>query len=414
VSCFSIRRGIVPIVAVLSTVVSAGAADEEPPSAPSMVAFSPDGQRLAVVTGKPDSKCALTVWDTATLRRLWAHRDRPGIPAVAFAPDGKTLAIGHFTDEVKVLDSVAGRLQATYGGHGKAARAVGFAPDGRFLAVGTYEGFIKLWDLAQNTEWRTLRGHTGRIYSVVFSADGQRLLSAGAEAARLWDLGTGQEQHVLRHDGSLVHAGLFSPDGRSVLTGGWDGTARLWDAQTGKPIWSMENRGGVDVLAYCASKDILALGGHGHRIELISPIFRTCDETQRRRFETLLARLDDDSYAVREAASREILQMGLIVEPALRRAMTEGTSAEVRLRCRRLRHELLTTPQVELSGHTDEVESLAFTLDGRLLASASRDGTVRLWDVATRRERGWLTPTESAGHLTDNPAGGGAEGHPGR
>src|SRR5262249_10763196 len=241
------------VVVVLSSVVSAGAAQEAAPTAPYMVAFSPDGRRLAVVTGKPDSKCALTVWDVATLRRLWVVRDRPGIPAVAFAPDGKTLAIGGLNGEAKVFDSVEGRLRATYDGHGKVARSVGLAPDGKRLAVGTYEGPIKLWDLARGAEVRTLRGHNDRIYAVVFSPDGQRLLSVGADAARVWDLGTGQAQHVLGHGGALVHAGLFSPDGRSVLTGGWDGTVRLWDVQTGKPRWRLESRGGVNDLAYCRS-----------------------------------------------------------------------------------------------------------------------------------------------------------------
>src|SRR5580692_8933702 len=106
----SIRR----VVVLLSFAVPAGAAEAPPPPAPYMVAFSPDGRLLAVVTGKRDAKDALTVWDVATLRRLWVVRDRPGIPAVAFSPDGRTLAVGHFTDEARLYDVVEGRLRATY------------------------------------------------------------------------------------------------------------------------------------------------------------------------------------------------------------------------------------------------------------------------------------------------------------
>ena len=130
-------------------------------------------------------------------------------------------------------------------------------------------------------------------------------------------------------------------------------------------------------------------------------MFRQCDESQRRRLEVLLACLDDDKYSVREASSREILEMGLIAEPSLRRLMTESQSTEVRLRCRHLRHQLLTTPQTELSGHGDEVESVALAPDANLLASVDRAGTVRLWDVATRRVRGHLVASETAGHFDD-------------
>jgi WD40 repeat protein len=75
---------------------------------------------------------------------------------------------------------------------------------------------------------------------------------------------------------------------------------------------------------------------------------------------------------------------------------------------------LTSTPQAELSGHGDEVESVAFAPDGNVLASVERAVTVRLLDVTSRRVRGHFVPSETAGHFDDDSSRVAGDGHPGR
>ena len=159
------------------------------------VAFSPDGKTVAA--GSIDGRCYL--WDLASTELLLEFSAvTPPMPnqkampaaaaALAFSPDGKTLAIGSADGQV-YLFQIDGKFLRALTGHTSGVTAVAFHPTGTMLASASKDRTLRLWTPANGQMVKALEGHTAWVQGLAFLAHGSRLASVGADhTVRLWDL----------------------------------------------------------------------------------------------------------------------------------------------------------------------------------------------------------------------------------
>jgi eukaryotic-like serine/threonine-protein kinase len=220
------------------------------------VAFAPDGRSLA--TGSDDA--SLRFWDAATGREKAKLPAHSALFAVAFAHNGQFLVSDDIDSTLRLWDvdpPAEGKVLARHAG-----RRLSISPDDRTVAVGSTANAVQLWDVPTRKLRRTLAGHHGSILAVAFSPDGRTLASSDATGqVRLWDPSTGSERGDFRGGRLRVRALAFSPDSRSLASAGSGGEVRLWDAATGQLAGSFPTLGGdVFNLAFAPSGAILAGG----------------------------------------------------------------------------------------------------------------------------------------------------------
>jgi WD40 repeat protein len=335
------------------------------------LAFAADGKVLAS-TSTANTLC---VWDVAaakeiggTLRQADGGQSANGVAAIALSPDGQTLVwLGW--DLMPYLARVDGSRMLTLGTPGPATFArtgrpgpmgLAFAPDGKTLAeAGSDNTTLRLWETATGKERRALPAPEEGISAVAVAPDGRLLVTGAADGMiRLWDVAAGKVFRTLDGRQGAVVTLMFAGGGRLLLSVGEDGTALVWDAaalsnglkrQSNTLSLAQLDTAWSDLSSEDAGKAYQAILSLAADPEQTVPLLR---KRQLRapvpergpQVGELIKDLDDDDFAVRERASKELGKLGRAAEPPLRQALAGKPSHEVRRRAERILEDLRARP----------------------------------------------------------------------
>lgn len=327
----------------------------------SSVMFSPADKLLVAVDGG-----IVKWWDTSSQRELATFDgNSPYLSSVEFLNNGRTLGTRGKDDSMKLWDT-ATRHPLNSGIRGKlrlTGNPIAFSGDGKTVAVGYLDSdnSVKLLESLTLQELGRLPTQTSKVHSLEFSPDGKTLVTGDDDIVTVWDTKSLTELRKLKGHKLDPDARLFSPDGKILATAAEDNQVKLWDTTTWKELATLA--GNSSTIRF------LIFSLNGATLATVDPSAVILWDTKTRKKLTAVSGQFDESATIALSPDGKIL------------AIRNRGLNDVSLKLVNRKGEEYAT----LRGQLD-ISSVAFSPDGKTLASGGTDGTVKLWETVTGQE----------------------------
>lgn len=354
-----------------------------------VASLSPDGKTLACAGDSP-----LQFWNIETTKQLSIDKVTEGyFDYVEFSPDGERLVAADAWDYIS-LWQVSPMQHLKSFAHGEDYNSIAYSPDGKTVASGNDTGSVKIWDAATGKLTQTISGHSSKqIYTAAFHTDSSTVTIGTKSAIQIWNWQTGELVNTIPEPRSDVYSVSYSEDKKFIATGGSSHKARIWEAQTGRFLGSFAgHKDNIYAVAFSPDGRLLASAGGQKRKR--PEINRNPDQ--------------DNSVCVWDIRKGELYLIGERLAVFSEHtdwvnAVAFSPDGKTLASCSQDKSIQLWHVQSfkhlrTFTGHEDGVNAIVFSPDGKTLASGSSDGTVLLWDFNIGELI--IPPIQVAGHVT--------------